>query len=270
MRLCENAISLRLTTLADLLDTGAYLDLVGEAEALGGRAFTTRVDLSGPRQPAAPLAPAWLEAHVGAGFHQSTRWALTDDAGGRFELHAHLHPYTGVYVTQVEWRLPEARFEDEAFVERYVAQAKSWAERSEALTLHAHAADDDAAQNCDNATMLRLGYGVEVDEDTWDVNQNPGREFVRGHFRFVSSWLTYVGADAMAILERDDAVDFSGLPSTVRVERSEAGAWVRLYGGPLSPGGADERSAQGALRAALGYDAVVKSSQRMWGYWQRK
>ena len=55
-------------------------------------------------------------------------------------------------------------------------------------------------------------------------------------------------------------MNLSGLPSTVRVERTEAGAQVRLYDGPLSPGGADERSAQGALRAALGYDAVVKAA----------
>lgn len=275
MRLCEHAVGLRLTTLVDVLDSGLFLELVTESAALGDSPYRERHDLSGPRRPRMPLESAWLDDHVGAGFHQSTRWALHSETGERFELHAHLHPYTGVYVTQIEWRVPKARFEDSAFTEAVVDLARRWAARTDALSLHAHDVDDDGAQNCDNAMMLRLGYGVEVDEADYDVNANPGREFVRGHFRFVSAWLTYYGADALRLLERAEVTDAARLDGAgaacgVAHEPVGEGRWYRLYASPLRASGAAERAAQSALRDALGYDRMVKSSQRVWGYWQRK
>ena len=268
MRLRQEALYLRAVTMTDVLDAGIHLRLVSSLEALTGTTWTAFQDLARPRMPVQSLEGArstLLDAHVGAGFHQSARWVLSADPESplrSFELHAGLHPYSGVYVTQLDARL-DAGWAD-ANADAVTSMARDWVTWLEPLSLHAHDVDDHAIQNCASAAMLKLGYGIEVDEV--DLAANPGRERHRGQYRFCTDWLTYYGAETVALIERE-------CERTAWTEPPEPlanGWWFRLYERPSQATTAEGRAIQQRVRDEIGYDALVQKDRRIWGYWQRK
>lgn len=250
--------------MADLLDAGVHVELVDDLERLTGERFSSFQDLSRPRLPVQQLVgrrAELLEAHVGAGFHQSTRWILTDAGAAlrSLEVHGMLHPYTGVYVVHVDARLAASWVEDNAA--QLAALCKRWVERTTPLSLHAHDVDDHAIQNCESASMLRLGYGVDADT----LGDRPGKERNRGHFRFAVDWLTYFGAAAIELVDqgREQPRVWSTAP-----EPLADGWWFQLYDRPSEA--ETGREHQRSVRAEIGFDALVDRDRRVWGYWQRK
>lgn len=266
MRLCENALYIKLTTRADLLDEGGHLALIEDVESLAGERFATFRDLSATRSPIAPLEgrrDEFLGIHVGAGFHQTARFRV--DAAGdgvlrTFELNAGLHPYSGVYIVQVDVRV------DAAFAaarpEAVAALFTSWVHKTTPLTAQAHDVDDDAIQNIDSPRLAQLGYGRSAPAE---AELRPGREAVRGQFRFAPTWLSFVGSDALELLspwlERDALP-----PSTEHA----GGLMFRLADAPPTDEDSEFRARQTALRAALGVDSLIERDRRSFAYWKRK
>ncbi|MFT6629463.1 MAG: hypothetical protein ACJA1R_002740, partial [Flavobacteriales bacterium] len=236
--------------------------LVRDVEAFTGAGFESFTDLVAPRARAVALAGAraeLIDAHTGAGFHQSARWRLDAPNGQRCEFGAGLHPYSGVYVTNVDVRIPNTLVEG-----RHDALAellREWVRGTAPLSLHAHDADDNAIQNCESETMLRLGYGVE--EALGPVAERPGREFNRGQFRYVANWVTFMGEEAVTLLEEAELCEWG--EST---EIFEGGRWARLSDEPTAFD--TIRSGQRALVEQAGFDKLVARDRRVWGYWQRK
>jgi len=257
MRLRDDSIALRAVTLRDVLDAGLHLDALRRLEVVAASRFHTFEDLSRPRAKSLPLASVDdepLAEHVGAGFHQSARFRLTGQAPLRAEVQAGLHPYSGVYATQLVAHLPRA-----TPPEALVAVAEALVTTLEPLSLHVHDADDDAMANVESPRLLALGWGEEAVALAGD---RPGREWSRGHFRFAPSWLTYVHDDGAALLGVDlDALDVA--PSS----RCGTGRLFRL-GATAEPSGL--RDAQRALRAALAIDALAARDGRSFSYWKKK
>ena len=268
MRLRQDALYVRATTMTDVLDAGIHLQLATSLEELTGARWATFQDLARPRMPVQALETrraALLDAHKGAGFHQSARWVLAAEDGGplrTFEVHAGLHPYSGVYVTQLDARL-DARWAD-AHADEVAALARTWVSWLEPLSLHVHDVDDHAIQNCASAAMLKLGYGVEV--ETVDLAANPGRERHRGQYRFCTDWITYYGPETVALIEREGVLERWTHPP----EQLAGGWWFRLYERPLQADSVQGRAVQQTVRDETAFDRVVQKDRRIWGYWQRK
>lgn len=266
MRLRENAVHLKLSTYADVLDSGGHLAFVSELEAATGGTLTRFRDLSGPRLPEYAMEErgrAMLSAHEGAGFHQTARFRLSADDGPlrSLELTAGLHPYSGVYTTQFDVRIDASWADRNA--ETLVEMLTWCVARFEPLTAQVHDVDDDAMQNIDNPRLLELGYGVT---GSTALEDRPGREAVRGQFRLCIAWLTYFGAEALDLLERPDT---SHLDGTVTMHIGRGRLW-RLSDIPSDAFTPEFRSRQRALRETLGIDALIERDRRAHGYWKRK
>ena len=262
MRLREHAIYIKLVSRLDAINEGIFVETIRELESLGER-FSAFRDLGGTRLPAKPIDPNSppFEAFVGMGFHPTVRFQL--DGGGpakRVSFNAGLHPYSGVYVVQVDIRL------DDGFVAQNTESVLDFARRLIAawnpLSLHVHDVDDDAIQNIDNARLVKLGYGIDADVS---LEARPGREASRGQFRFAVNWITYFGDETLALLEVAER-DAWPTPS----ERMEHGRWFALADSSKMIGTPAFRDSQRALRKALDFDTLIDGDRRSFSYWKRK
>ena len=267
MRLREHAVYIKLTTYADALDSGRHVWLVQRLEAVGGCEFTRFRDLAATRMPAVPLAgrrSELLDAHIGAGFHQACRFRLETDADSvrSVELNAGLHPYSGVYSTHIDIRLGDAWANTNADALR--ALTIELVAELDPLTLQVHDVDDDAIQNVDNPRLLELGYGIDAAE----LGDRPGREASRGQFRFAVNWLTYLGPDALGLLELP--ADPAGFPDVAGPQACGPGVLFVLGDRPSDSAAGEFRDRQRTLRAALGFDRLISNDRRMYSYWKTK
>lgn len=265
MRLREDTTYLKFTTYHDLLDPGDHEVLISRVEALAGARYTSFRDLGGTRLPVRALEgrrEELLGAHTGGGIHQTTRFQLTTTSEdlGAFELTAGLHPYSGVYATHVDIRFGNAWVADH--VDDLTALATWCIERFRPFQLHVHDVDDDAMQNIDNPRLLELGYGVK---SSCTLEDRPGREAVRGQFRFCSAWLTYVGDEALAILP-DRAESIADPAPDVLA----GGLLYRLGDTPSDASTQAFRRRQQDLRDHLGVDALIERDRRAHAYWKKK
>lgn len=266
MRLREDNVCIRFSTYEDVLDGGGHLEIVQALERLAEERFSAFRDLTQTRAPWRPLdgdlAP--LRAHIGAGFHQTARFRLEAEHGalGPLELNAGLHPYSGVYVTQVDARLGGALARERVADLR--ALAVSWIEAFTPITLQVNDADDDAVQNIDMPRLAELGYGVSVPPEP---EGRPGREAVRGQYRFVPSWLGYLGSDALDLLGTRDAL--ATLPD-IECQDVAGGILLELAPCPWPCGDETYRDRQARVRDAMGVDALIARDRRSFSYWKRK
>ncbi len=266
MRLRENAIHLKFTTYADVLNQGDHEALIDRIEAACGGRYDTFRDLAGTRLPLTPLnerRPELLGAHTGAGLHQTARFQLQSEheALGALEITAGLHPYSGVYATQVNARLSTTWAERNT--EELIELAMWCIAIFEPLTLHVHDVDDDAIQNIDNPRLLELGYGIVA---SCAPEDRPGREAVRGQFRLSIAWLTYFGPDALALLSKAEVPD----ALDVNVQRLGRGTLYRLARRPSEAGTPEFRARQKALRQLLEIDALIERDRHAHAYWKKK
>lgn len=270
MSMREHQVFLKWTCGRDILDDGTLITWIDTLEDAMHQAFATWRPLGKPGKPNPWTIEARLEhldARVGAGLNQELRIRLTanpNDAGVEYiNIQAGLHPYTGRYVTACELRFQRDVFADAPTLERWSKTLQRWAKEGAALSAQLHDADDDAIQNVSNAGVLRLGYGIDVDEV--DVSQNPGRETSRGEYRYVVNWLSFYGKDMFkALNEPPIAVD------GVKTWEEEGGLWVQLSDSPLNPDDPNVRSRQRDVREQLGIENLAKKQQRSFGFWQQK
>jgi hypothetical protein len=264
MRLREHAIYVKLVSRIDGVNEGVFLDTIRELEQVSGERFSEFHDLGGTRLPPKAIVPNEATPHqgyVGIGFHPTVRFSLTGTGVAKaVTFNAGLHPYSGVYVVQVD-----ARF-DAAFVDSNPAPvlsfARSLVEAWDPLTLHVHDVDDDAIQNIDNARLVELGYGVRVPVD---LESRPGREASRGQFRFAVNWITYFGDETLELLGVKGRDDWP-----VPTERLPCGRWFKLGESTSDIGTAPFRQHQRELRGALDFDALIDEDRRSYSYWKRK
>ena len=263
MRLREHAIYLKLVSRRDGLNEGLFVETLDDLSSLGG-GFDNYSDLSATRLPERRIVPDTAPPYadlVGVGFHPTARFAVTGPGPvRRVEFNGGLHPYSGVYVVQVDARIDASTAaENPRAVLRLARRA---VELWDPLTLHVHDVDDDAIQNIDNPRLLQLGYGVD---GPVDLEARPGREASRGQFRFAVNWVTYLGAEALTLL---DAVEREDWP--VPTERVGHGRWFQLASHPNEIGAERFRADQTALRAALDFDRLIDADRRSFSYWKRK
>lgn len=270
MSMREHQVFLKWTCGRDVLDDGTLITWVDALEDAMEQPFAQWKSLARPGKPAPWDLHARLEeldALVGGGINQELRirWiAAPNEAGVEyFNVQATLHPYTGRYVTACELRLKQSVFEDDAAIDRWSNILQEWAHQGEALSAQLHDADDDAIQNVSNAGVLRLGYGIDVDEV--DVSKNPGRETSRGEYRYVVNWLSFYSEDMCNALGKPN-VDVDG----VRTWTRDGGLWVQLSDRPLPPDDPTVRARQQHVREQLNIEALAKKQQRSFGFWQRK
>ncbi len=262
MRLKENALYLKLVTRGDAINSGLYLEAIKELETLAGAPFETFQDLKGTRLPSKEIgAQLHYDVFEGIGLHPTVRFSLGGPALVRsVEFNAGLHPYSGVYVVNVD-----VRFDNESLSTRsaeVVDLAARWAERWAPLTLHVHDVDDDAIQNIDNPRLLELGYGIKASTDLCD---RPGREASRGQFRFTVNWISFFGGETLELLHAVDRTDWP-VPS----RQLGKGRWFQLTDSSTDIGSTEFRELQGSLRTALDYDSLIDKDRRSFSYWKRK
>ncbi|MFT6399477.1 MAG: hypothetical protein ACJAYU_004244 [Bradymonadia bacterium] len=262
MRLKENAIYLKLVSRHDAINDGLYRRAIAELETFAGASFETYQDLKGTRLPSRAIgSELHYDVFEGIGFHPTVRFALSGSSVIRsLEINGGLHPYSGVYVVNLDVRF------DAALVAERVTDLIDLAERLatlwDPLTLHIHDVDDDSIQNIDNPRLLELGYGIKASTELAD---RPGREASRGQFRFTVNWVSYFGAETLELLK---AADRDEWPVENRVIGS--GRWFQLAASPSEIGTAEFRASQTALRAALDYDALIDKDRKSFSYWKRK
>ncbi|MCB9506678.1 MAG: hypothetical protein H6700_04165 [Myxococcales bacterium] len=263
MQLCEDTLSIRLTTLTDVLDAGHHVEVLRDIEALAAQPLTSFRDLSVPRGRERGLHSVDdepLHAHVGAGFHQTARFEVRAGAELSVTINAGLHPYTGVYATLVDARVPRAVAASKR--DETVALCQRWIDRLDPLLLNAQPSIDDAIQNTDSPRLIALAWGETAAEEAGD---RPGREWTRGHFRFAATWLTYVSNDALSLLD----VEPGRLDAPGTHEVAMAGGQLFILGAdPFAS--AAQRPAQRALRDRLRLDALAARDSRDLSYWKRK
>lgn len=263
MRLRENAVQIRLATPRDLHDAGQCAAIVAEVEELAGARFSTWRDLVSVRAPEMDFDTVRIEeidALRGGGLYRRLRFRLAGEPGTSLEWNAGTHPYSGVWLTQIDARIAYRQLGTEG-AERIDALVRRWVAEHAPLWAYAHDADDNAIQNATSDAIVRLGFGVEPDSLGTD---RPGREVNRGEFRYVVNWRTFLSA---ALLERiAEHADPAVLESA---EKLGDGVLLRLAGHPLDAGRDDVRAEQRRLLAALGFDAVAERDRWTHGYWQR-
>jgi|GEM_PF-6567281 len=270
MSMREHQMFLKWTSGRDILDDGTLITWIDTLEDTMGQAFAQWRPLGRPGKPNPWTLQArldQLDALVGGGTNQELRirWiAAPNDAGiAYFNVQATLHPYTGRYVAACELRLETKVFEDSDAVEFWSNLLQQWAHQSEALSAQLHDADDDAIQNVSNAGVLRIGYGIDVDEV--DVAKNPGRETSRGEYRYVVNWLSFYNADMRKALGHP-TVDVPG----VKTWEKDDGLWLQLSESPLHPENPTIRERQRLVREQLGIEKLAQKQQRSFGFWQKK
>lgn len=271
MRLCENAVYVKITTAEDVLDDGTVQTLLEQAGLVAGGTPTRFRDLV-RRSPerTAEEGIAALEEGRGAGLHQSARFRFEGDPDGplrSLEVHAMAHPYTGEHVTQIEFRWSRSVLENPEQRERLAAFVREAIRRTRPLHAHAHDVDDNAMQLVDSPGLLRMGYGREPDE--LGASDRPGREISRGTWRLVPNWMTYIGPPLIEAL--DEAGDGPIEPGELPPHDSIAGGWLfTLKADPATPCEPRFRDAQRALRTTLRFDELARRTGRNLGYWARR
>ncbi len=254
----------------DVFDDGSAERVIADAASVFDITWTEIENLD-RRMRRVELTRQRFEEHVGAltgaGLQQRARFVVFGAnavGAARLEVNATLHPYTGRYLTMFDLRVPRAAFESPALVEAAVAFFERTAAATEAIVANAHDTDDHAIQNIGSEQLLRRGYGIEVAGEV-DLEANPGLEVSRGEFRYVVTWLTWLGAEIVSKLAHRRE---SALP----IPEREAGSarWFRLCESPLSAGDAEVRALQAAVRASLGFRGLAGEEQRAFGFWQRK
>lgn len=263
MRLRENAVYIRLATTHDLHDDGSCATIVRDVEGALGHRFATWRDLAAVRAPAIDfdiVRAEEIDALSGGGLFRRLRFRLESQSGDSLEWNAGTHPYSGVYVTQIDARLRYDSLEDDASA-RLDTLARRWIAITRPLWAHVHDVDDNAIQNASSETMLRLGFGV--DPATLG-DDRPGREVSRGEFRYAVNWRTFVSA---ALIERIEA--FADASLLGAHESVGDGVLFSLPGHPRDAGRDDVRAEQRRLLAGLGFEAVAERDRWTQGYWQR-
>lgn len=270
MSMREHQIFLKWTCGRDILDDGTLITWIDSLEDTMEQPFATWRPLGRPGKPHPWNLSARLEqldSLLGGGTNQELRirWtANPNDAGIEYlNVQATLHPYTGRYVAACELRLQTAVFQDESTVKYWSDVLQQWAHQGQALSAQLHDADDDAIQNVSNAGLLRLGYGIDVEEV--DVAKNPGRETSRGEYRYVVNWLSFYSVDMLRALGYPD-VQVDG----VQTWEQDEGLWVQLSNSPLQPEQPIVRERQRLVREQLGIEKLAKKQQRSFGFWQKK
>lgn len=262
MRLKENAIYLKLVSRQDAINEGLYLKAIAELEEFAGASFETFQDLKGTRLPARTIgADLHYDVFEGIGFHPTVRFVLSGPSVVRsVEFNAGLHPYSGVYVVNVD-----VRFDSDAVATRgpeLLRLADKWATTWRPLTLHVHDVDDDSIQNIDNPRLLELGYGITASTELAD---RPGREASRGQFRFTVNWVSYFGDEALRLLGVIDREDWP-----VSSRSLGDGRWFQLAETAGEIGSPEFRGNQSALRTSLDFDALIDKDRKSFSYWKRK
>lgn len=265
----EHSIFFKLLTRTDLLASGKLIELLDEFETFAGQRFDTFQDTSarGTRPELLDEDRRQVVELMRVGMHLTCRFELKASNGSsRCSVNAGLHPYTGVYVVQLEARIDSGRFQDSVTCDAALEMIKRWIEVANPISVHAHDADDNSIQNSDSVGMLKLGYGVEV--ESVNLSSNPGRELSRGHFRMAANWLTWLGPEFLAILP-------GTATSSLDVPIAEDCWWCdgrlfRLYGSPLDASLLQNREIQARVKNSLGFVDAAAEQQRSLGYWQRK
>ena len=264
MRLREHAIYIKLVSRIDGINEGVFVDTVRQMEALSGAPFEEFRDLGGTRLPPKPMSPSGerpYDRYVGMGFHPTVRFSLHGPGLVRsVSFNAGLHPYSGVYVVQLDARVDaqSALSSPEPIREAARQLVDSW----NPLTLHVHDVDDDAIQNIDNPRLLELGYGIRT---SVELEARPGREASRGQFRFAVNWVTYFGDETLNLLGLAERESWP-----VTSERLPVGRLFLLAESPTEIGSDAFRDRQRALRTALNFDALIEEDRRSFSYWKRK
>ena len=269
MRLRESSFFIKLSSHMDVLDDGTIFALLQSIETLAGLRWDNSLDLLERDARVRPwdevadtLSLEWLGQGTNRRFRR--RWTASASAGGFaewLEVNAASHPYSGVFVTQVELRLARERFVDPTFASRFVVWADTWCARLAPVDAHAHETDDHAIQNCSLPALLEAGFGVNVESLGED---RPGREVSRGEYRYCATWWSFTGA---RVLERLGYPDLANLPGEVL--RLDEGVRVVLSPEPLR---LDEslRSAQRELAQVLGFAEAARKDRWTLGFWQKK
>lgn len=266
----EHQTFLKWTCGRDVLDDGTLITWIDALEDTMEQAFAKWQPLGRPGKPNEWNIQArmdHLDSLVGGGINQEFRVRLTaapNDAGIEYiNIQATLHPYTGRYVTACELRLRSDIFTAQAAVEQWSERLQQWAHEGAALSAQMHEADDDAIQNVSNAGVLRLGYGIDV--ENVDVSKNPGRETSRGEYRYVVNWLSFYSEDMLKALGHP-AIEVEGVVTWEK----DAGLWVKLSDSPQNPTDPTVRERQRLVREQLGIEKLAKKQQRSFGFWQKK
>ncbi len=269
MRLREPSFFIKLSSHADLLDTGTIFGLLQSIEELADLNWDSTLDLlerdARSRRwadVADVLSSEWLGQGTNRRFRR--RWMAATAVGGFLEwleVNASSHPYSGVFVTQIELRLARERFLDVAFPQRFVSWADRWCIELAPVDAHAHETDDHAIQNCSLPALLGAGFGVDAESLGED---RPGREVSRGEYRYCATWWSFLGEP---VLERLSQPNLEHLPGDVR--RVQHGVRVQLTQSPLL---FDEplRAAQRELAEALGFAEAARKDRWTLGFWQKK
>jgi hypothetical protein len=269
MRLRTNQVFMRFSWAGNVLARDGHFELIEEAEELVGSDFDLIANIArqtGYRERTFEREAEWIPTFPDDEAHPILHVGLKregDEPAEQMSIFAGPHPYTGRYVVQYELLLDRERFEDDAFTERCVELFKDYASKWDPICGHMHDADDNSIQNTASASMLKLGFGVEVDEV--NLAENPGREVSRGEFRFAVNWLSFFGEEMVARLERymdDDPPE--------QVEKFASGWFIRLYDSPFNPAGDDHRERQREIRKSLAMKEATAENARAFGFWQRK
>lgn len=269
MRLRTDQVFMRFSWAGNVLAQGGHHQLIDDAQRALNVRFSQiknvarRTDF---RELTAERKAEWLPDFMADEAHPILNVSLRAEANehpAQMTIFAGPHPYTGRYVVQYELLMPREAFESASAHDTWVRLFRSYAERWGAICGHMHDADDNSIQNTASAGMLKLGFGVEVDEV--NLAENPGREVSRGEFRFAINWLNYFGPEMVARLTR-----FMDDEPPELVEELGDGWFIRLADGPLSADADEVRQVQRFLRGSLAIQAATEENARAFGFWQRK
>lgn len=269
MRLRTDQVFMRFSWAGNVLAQGGHHELIEDAEQTLGVQFSyiknvaRRTDF---RELTDERRVEWIPEFLADEAHPILNVSLRAGQGEnpiQLTLFAGPHPYTGRYVVQYELLMPRKAFEEAGVSDEWVRLFRGYAERWDAICGHMHDADDNSIQNTVSAGMLKLGFGVEVDEV--NLAENPGREISRGEFRFAINWLNYFGPEMVARMTR-----FMDGEPPESVEKLGDGWFIRLADTPLTAATEDVRQLQGTLRESLAIPAATEENARAFGFWQRK
>jgi hypothetical protein len=265
MRLAEHTLFVRLLTREDVATTGVLAAWCDELDVWAAPRWVgvlDRVEVRGEERPVGGATRGAFDDVLGSACNLRYRRVLRAEDGfvRSLDLHASSHPYSGAHVTWLDLRLHR----DAIPAGHDPLELDTWFTRTvtglSPLWAHMHDRDDDAIQNCDSPSLLRLGFGVEV--DTIDLASNPGREWNRGEVRLAANWRTWYA---------DEVVDrLRPFAHPEWLERGSALAGGKLWSLPGSALAPTDRDAQRLLRDGLGLPEAAAKDRWTLGFWQRK
>jgi len=297
VHLRENSIYMRFSTNHDVVNDATHVELLERLQEWNGRPFELyrNVATKGrPRELTAQLIFEELHSAVGTGVHGELRFIVWSAKGSpirSFELNAGAHPYSGRFQTMVDVRFERDWFENNVEIapDNFVERFEEVASLLHPFQGHAHDTDDNSIQNIGLASLLRRGYGVEVDEPI-DLGSNPGREISRAGHRYAVNWLTLFGPE---IIEHLGAERVRSIPGKLRELRIDPyarktlgeqvaeemgeppikdGKWLllRLAHNPLNFDNPERRALQRQIREHLELHKLAAQERWPWGYCQTK